>query len=140
MSKLNNKGITLLEALIAMTVILIGILVLTRLFPVALQLSKSAEQVTIATNLSQAKIEEMFYLDFNGITIGTIEAREKLSTNSSNPFYHYERETEAEYVDENLNTSVAVTELKKVTVTTYWKSSLFALDKDVELNIIIVDK
>lgn len=140
MLKLNNKGISILEALITIAVLLMGVLVITRLFPVALQLGRSAEQATVATNLAQSKLEEMFYLNYDNIAIGTIEARQRMAIDMANPFYWYERETAVEYVDGNLNTSATETELKKITVHVYYKSSLLTINKDIELILLISKK
>jgi Tfp pilus assembly protein PilV len=140
MSKLNNKGITIIEAIVTITVLLMGILVLVRLFPIALQIGRSAEQATIATNLAQAKIEEVFSTDYYNISVGTIETRQRMSSDISNPFYWYEREAIVEYVDGNLNTSVVDLGIKKIIVNTYWKSALLSLDKNVQLTLLISEK
>jgi len=140
MSKLNNKGITILETLITIAVILIGVLVLVRLFPVALQMGRSAEQATIATSLAQAKIEEVFSMNYANISTGIIESRQKMASDSNNPFYYYERETIVEYVDENIESSITDEGIKKVTVNTYYKSALLSLDKNVQIILLISDK
>lgn len=140
MSKLNNKGISLLEATITIAVIMLGILMLSKVFPVAFQVGRSAEQATIATNLSQAKLEEMFYLDYDNISIGTIETKARLSSNPASPFYGYQRETVVDYVDSSLNTSVTETGMKRITVNTYYNSSRLSTEKSVELILLISEK
>lgn len=135
-----EKGITMLEAVMAIAVLIIGILSLVEIFPLSLKIGKNAEQSTIATNLAQAKIEEIFYLDYDNIPIGTIESRIKMSDNPENPFYQYERETVAEYVDGNLNNSISETGLKKITTTVFWNSPILSTEKEVELNILISEK
>ena len=140
MSKLNNKGLTLLEVIITITVIITGVLMLTKLFPIAFKVGESAKQSTVATNLAQAKLEEMFYLDYDNISIGTIEAKQRMSVDPANPFYNYQRETITEYIDQNLETSVVDTGMKKITVNSYWNSSLLSLEKSVQLTLIISEK
>lgn len=141
MNKKNiNHGFTLIEVIVAITVLAVGILSLTEIFPFALKISRSAEQQTVAVNLAQAKIEEMFYLDYENISTGTIEARQRMSDEPANPFYYYERETLAEHVDGDLNTSVTETGMKKITTTVYWDSPFFVNEKNTELSIIISEK
>lgn len=140
MLKLNNKGIGLIEVMVTITVILIGIIAVARIFPIAFKVGKSAEQATIATNLAQSKIEEMFYLDYDNISIGTVEAKARLSADPDNPFYFYQRETLVEYVDENLDTSGSETGMKKITVNAYWNSALLTTEKNVQLVLIISEK
>jgi Tfp pilus assembly protein PilV len=140
MSKLNNKGISLLEAAITIAVIMLGILVLSKVFPVAFQAGKSSEQATIATNLAQSKLEEMFYLDYDNISTGTIEAKQRLAADSSNPFYHYQRETIIDHVDINMNTSQTATGLKRITVNTYYNSPLTSAERTIQLILLISEK
>lgn len=140
MSKLNNEGITLLEVLITISVILIGILVLTKIFPMALGVNRTAEQSTIATDLAQAKAEEMFSLGYNDLIVGTLEAKHRLSADASDRLYQYQRETKIEYVDQDLQTSASPTDLKKVTVTVYWQNLLLSTEKNEQLTILITRK
>lgn len=137
---LNNQGLTLIEALIASVILTVGILSLARLFPTALTLNQTAEKATVATNLAQAKIEEMFYLDYDNIPLGVIESRQRLAEDPENPFYYYERQTVAEYLDAELNHSDSNTGLKKITVTVFWRGSVLAGEKNLALAIIISQK
>ena len=140
MSKLNNQGITLLEAMITIVVIMIGVLILANIFPIAFKISESAKQATIATNLAQAKLEELFSLNYDNIAIGVIEVNERLSADPNNYLYDYQRETLTEYVDQNLQTSVSETDLKKMTVNVYYKSSALKTEKSVQLTSLISKK
>ena len=97
MSKLNNQGITLLEAMITIVVIMIGVLTLANIFPIAFRVGESAQQATLATNLAQAKLEELFSLNYDNIAIGTIEVKGRLSANPSDYLYNYQRETLNQY-------------------------------------------
>lgn len=136
-----TAGFTLWEVMIALTVLIIGILSLARLFPLALQVSKAAEQSTVAMNLAQAKIEEILYLGYDGANIGTVEPRTRLATNKNNPFYYFERETNVTYVNgTDLSNSAVDTGIKKVIVTMYWKSPLFSMSKQRDLIILISRK
>ena len=139
-SKTDNRGFSLLEALLAIAVILVGILAIVKIFPLAFQVSQAAAKATIATNLAQAKIEEIFYLDYDNITLGALEAKHRLSADPANPFYYYQRQTVAKYVDGNLNYSATDTGLKKITATVYWRSPILKNEKNLEIKILISKK
>lgn len=141
MLKFNNqKGLGLIEVLIAIALVLIGLLSLIQIFPLALNVNSSAEQTTIATNLAQAKIEQLFYLDYENITLGAIEAKSRLAADPNNPFYQYWRQTEVEYVDGNLNQSETETGIKLATVTIFWRNPISHLEKSLVFKIIISKK
>ena len=140
MSKLNNQGITLLEAMITIVVIMIGVLTLANIFPIAFRVSESAQQATLATNLAQAKLEELFSLNYDNIAIGTIEVKGRLSADPSDYLYNYQRETLTEYVDQNLQTSGSATDLKKITINVYYRSAALKTEKSVQLTSLISKK
>lgn len=140
MSKLNNQGITLLEAMITIVIIMIGVLTLANIFPIAFKIGQSAQQATIASNLAQAKLEELFSLNYDNIAIGTLEAKGRLSTDLNNYLYNYQRETLSEYVDQNLQTSASATDLKRITVKVYYQSTALKTEKNVQLNSLISKK
>ena len=54
-----KRGFTILEAMIAVTILSVGILALIRVMPVGSKGSKISEQITVASMLAQAKIEEL---------------------------------------------------------------------------------
>jgi len=134
-----TEGLSLIEAVLAIGIITIILLFTIQLFPFSLKLSKTGEQSTIAANLAQAKMEEIFSLGYENIGTGTIEAKHRLSNNPENPFYQYQRETQVEYVDGNLNNSSVDTGMKKVTVIIYWKS-FTNLEKNLSFKTLISKK
>ena len=140
MSKLNNRGITLLEAMITIVVIMIGVLTLANIFPVAFRVGESAQQATLATNLAQAKLEELFSLNYDNIAIGTLEVKSRLSADPNDYLYDYQRETLTEYVDQNLQTSATATDLKKITINVYYQSAALKTEKSVQLTSLISKK
>jgi Tfp pilus assembly protein PilV len=139
-NKKNNRGISMIEAVLAIAVLMIGVLSIINIFPVALKISRTSEQETVAANLAQAKIEEMFQSGYDNIAIGTIEAKHRLATAIDNPFYYYERQTEAIYVDGNLADSASPTGLKKITVTVYWTTPQLNIEKNLVVTILISQK
>ena len=136
----NQQGLTMLEAAITIAVLLIGILTIVQVFPLSFKLGKTAEQSTVAINLAQAKIEELFYLDYDNIGVGTIETKHQLSDNTDNPFHYYQRQTTVEYVDQNLSYSASETELKKITVMVYWYHPILKYENSQEAIILISKK
>ena len=122
----------------AITILSIGILTLAKLFPLSLAVSNTAEQTTIAANLAQAEIESIFYTGYDNITTtAMIEIKHRLSNDSQNPFYNYQRQTQAQYVDNNLNTTTTNTGLKKITVTAYWNNRVLNREKSQVFTILI---
>lgn len=136
----NHQGISMIEAILAVAVLTIGILVIVTLFPFALKISKSSEQETIAADLAQAKIEEIFSLGYNDISNGIVEARHHLASDPQNPFYDYERQTVVQLVNGNLANSATDLGLKKVTVTVFYKTPMLNSSSSLPVSIIISQK
>ncbi len=131
-NKINNKGLTILETVVAIAVLMICIFGIINIFPWSLQISKSASLRTIATNLGQEKIEEIIALDYEEIGTGTIETRHRLGSDVSDPFYSFERETSVIFVDSDIVESVPDMGMKKITITVYWTTQLGG-DKNLQI-------
>ena len=138
--KTNHRGISILEALIAISILLIGILSIARVFPLATKISRSSEETTIAANLAQSEIETLFSWGYEGIGTGLIETKHRLSADPNNPFYAYQRQTDVRYVDANLSTSSSNTGLKKITVTIFWNSPAINSEKSYPMIVLISQK
>lgn len=138
----NNKGISLVEAIVCIGLITLIIITIIKLFPIALKLGSDATKVTIATNLAQAKIEECFYNDYENLIVSStpMEVKHRLASDPANPFYAYQRATTVEYVDSNLNHSATETGIKKISTIVYWQSPVLKNEKRVELRILISKK
>ena len=65
MKKSNEKGFSLIEILIAITVFAIGILAVGKMQITAIQGNSKANHLTEAVTLAQGKIEELISLDYN---------------------------------------------------------------------------
>ncbi len=129
-----SKGITIIEVLVAVFVLIIGIIAILGLFPVSLQLSNYSQQTSTALELGQEGIEEQNSKSYDEISIGT-------TTESSlpAPFQNYSRQTEVYYVDGNLNSTTSDTGLKKIKVKVSFKNPL-NLQRNVEVTTLIVEK
>lgn len=135
----NNHGISIIEVMVAITIFSIGLLTIITAFPLALKISNQSSQTTVAINLAQAKIEEIFYLDYENVPLGTIEVKHRLANENNNPFYYYQRETLSSYVDNDLNESANETGIKKITSTVYWPG-MFGQEKTTQIILLVSQK
>jgi Tfp pilus assembly protein PilV len=140
MLKYNNKGVSLVEAMVSVAILATGLLSIATLFPLIIKTSKTSEQETMAANLIQAKVEELFNYGYDNLKTGTIEPKSRLSQDPTNPFYNYQREVKIEYLDGNLNNSTSETGLKKITVTVYYNTSHLNLERALPVTVLIVKK
>lgn len=127
----NKQGFTLVEVVVAISILVVGILAIIQLFPIGMTANRISRQTTQANNLAQEKMEEIISFHYDDLTTGIIENRAKVDTDPQNQFYAYERQVEANLVDKNLAISQTDIGLKKITVTVWWK------EKDEEKNIIL---
>ena len=68
------KGITLIETVIAVSILAVGIVGVLQAFPLGAHLAKTAQMSTIATELGQAKIEQELSRSYNSIPVSdTVE-------------------------------------------------------------------
>ncbi len=114
----NNKGFSLIEVLIALSILNIAIFSLVRLFPFGMNTTKQAEQRTLAVNFAQAKIEELTSLGYEQIPVGTFE--EPSLSIISNDFDEFSRITKVKYLNSDLNESQSDLGLKLIEVNVLW--------------------
>ena len=126
--------------MLAVVVLMIGVLAAANIFPAALKISRSAEQETVAANLAQAEIEDVFSLGYDNIAAGAIEAKHRLSADEANPFYNFQRQTDVYFVDGNLSQSASDAGLKKITVTVYWTTPSLGIEKSLLVSALISQK
>lgn len=128
------RGLTIIEALIAITVLIIGITALLYMFPISIQVERYSLQVSTALQLAQEKIEEELSKSYDNISVGII------SENSlPNPFDNYSRETTVDYVDINFQATTTDAGIKKIKVEVSFKTSL-NFEKKVEITTLIAKK
>ena len=139
-SPTDKKGISLIEASIAIAILLIGIVAAAQIFPLAVKVDNTAEQTTVAADLAQSEIEQIFSKGFENIAVGTIESRHRLAVSSTNPFYSYERQTIVDYVDGNINYSATATGIKRISTTVYWRNAVSKTEKNTNVIILISQK
>ena len=123
MSKLTKRvlpAFSSIEALIATSILVVGLLAIISLFPFILRINKQAEQTSTASALARAKMEQILVTSYDQLTIGTYEPLAPVTTDQASPLYIFERQTIISYVDANLTTSQSDLGLKKIITTVYW--------------------
>lgn len=133
----NSDGLSLLEIIVALTIIFVAFLGLMQAFPFSLTINKTAENATKAAFLAQEKIEQLRSLGYQGIDVGTVEEKHRLSETSSDYLYYFQRETTISYVDGNLDDSLSDLGIKKISTNVYYTNSLSKNEKVYNLTTLI---
>ena len=114
----NNKGFSLLEVLVALSILSVAVFSIVRLFPFSMNATKQSEQKTLAVNFAQAKIEELISQGYEQINVGTV-IEESLST-IDNDFSEFKRITRVKYLDSSLNETQTDLGLKLIETDIVW--------------------
>lgn len=109
----NEKGFTLLEILVAITVLSIGLLGMAGLTTSIIHGNTLSKKVTMATTLGQDKMEDFRRLGYSGTPSTDTTTEENYNSIPGYPFY--KRVT---FIDVD-NPSLG---MKTVTVTVFWNS------------------
>lgn len=128
------KGLTMIELLVAIMILLTGITAILYMFPISIQVEKYSQKISTAVQLSQEKIEEEISKSYGDISIGTTTENQLYS-----PFESYSRETVINYVDANLNPTSIDTGLKKIKVKISFETPL-GFEKKVEITTLTAKK
>lgn len=128
---MNQRGITLLEVVVAIGILIIAIFAIINIFPKGIQVIKTAERNTVAAFLAQDKIEELASLPYGDISTGIIETKQSMPP----PFADYQRETEVIYVNPNNNLVQSQTDLgiKQIRTTVYWFVTTDTAEKNLSI-------
>lgn len=134
-----KPGITIVEVIMAIAILVIGIMAIVSIFPTGMKLTKEGENLTIATQQAQAKLEELDGLNYDALGIGTVEAKHRLSQSQADNLYNFQRQTTITYVDPNLNLNQSLTDtnMKKIVVTVFWPGRLAQPEKTFSLTTLI---
>lgn len=130
LNKGSQSGLSLIEVMVSFSILIIIFISLTQAFPLALTINKTSENAAKASYLAQAKLEEINSLNYDSIPMGTIEPKARLSNDSSDYLYYFQRQTLVEYVNGSLESSASETGLKKITVTVYYSNVLSKTEKN----------
>ena len=115
-----KMGFSLIEVVVAFSILTIAFIFILSSFPFALSVTKGAENSSLASYLAQEKIEELNSLSYENVNVGVIEAKHRLSSEQSDYLYNFQRETEVIYVNDNLNQEWADQGIKKISVDVYY--------------------
>lgn len=137
----NRQGFTLIEVLISIFILTAGIVAVLQAFPLGTKILGSSKMVTIASQLGQAKIEELISRSYEEISSGIVEEKHILDS----PFSSYQRETKIVCVDPDSD-SLEVVDcspdpgMKKVKVTIFWKTFFGLSEKSKSIISLITKK
>ena len=107
-----KKGFTLLEILLTLVLFSVGVVGIAGLFSYTLDSSLDAEYTEIATNLAQARAEEVRNIAYDDIAD---EAKAQVSV------IGYTLPPEFQAFQRQVGVTEPLTDLKQVTVTVYWQ-------------------
>ncbi|HBR13686.1 MAG TPA: hypothetical protein DD697_03200, partial [Candidatus Komeilibacteria bacterium] len=65
-------GFTLIETLIALAILTVAVLAIVQLFPLGLKAGQQAKNTTRATNLAQARMEELISESYGNLNPGSV--------------------------------------------------------------------
>ncbi|MEA3464131.1 MAG: prepilin-type N-terminal cleavage/methylation domain-containing protein [Patescibacteria group bacterium] len=136
----HQQGLSLIEIMVALTILTIAFIGLMQAFPYGLSINKATEDITVASYLAQDKIEELHSLGYDNIATGTPETKHRLSDDQANYLYFYQRQTEVNYVDGNLSNSILDTGMKKISVTVYYTNALSKTEKSYNITTLISER
>ncbi len=114
----SKKGISVIEVMVAVSLLLIVLVPLLLLFETSLTTTITAGNLTTATQLANGKIESLRTLSIDTV-IGYNNAVEDYGQIES--FSKYRRVVRVEYLDSDLTTAATPTNLVKLTVTVFWR-------------------
>ena len=107
------------------------------IFPAGLVKTKSVEQAALATNLAQAKIEEIISSSYADVAVGTTTEASLAALGSD--FAPFQRLSAVNYLDSGLKTAAADQGLKKVKVRLLWFDAAKKATATLDLITILTD-
>jgi len=130
-----QRGFTFIEAMIAILIFALGVVVVLQVFPLAFGIEIANQRETQASLLCQEKIEEISSLTYPEIKVG-VQTEDPLSP----PFNKFSRETIINYLDANLEATSSDLGLKKIEVKVWWRSFFPAGGKQVKITTLIAER
>lgn len=115
---------SLIEVMVALLILMVAFVSLIQSFPFSLSIVKTAENSTKAAYLAQDELEQLLALNYDNIPTGTVEAKGRLSADSSNYLYYFQRQTTVSYLNSDWQESASDTGIKKISVTVYYTNSI----------------
>lgn len=145
LSRKVKKNFTIIESLLAIFILTIGFVSVTQLFPIALRTEKDSEMATKATELGQAKVEDLISRSYDEVKC---TASVPPCDETENPVAEdnaFRRVTSIIYVNPQDNfaqpsPTSTDTGIKKVDITLFWKSVTGTGDSSIKISTLIVRK
>jgi len=131
-----NKGFSLVELIIAISVLSIGILGILQAFPKGIKTQTIIQDNSVANNLAQEKLEKLAGITYEDIGYGVLENKIRMDTDQTGDLYKFQRTTTVEYINSNFETSQTDLGLKKITVKIEWPSALDGSTESIEIKTI----
>lgn len=134
-----TEGFTLIELLVATFILTIAISGVLSAFPLGVKMGNSAQLSSVASQLAQAKIEEIISKPYDEIAVGT--ETEDYGFAPDTPYY--KRAAEVSCYDPNgpaLSSDCPDTGIKKINVILYWRSVLGVAERNLNIVTLVVKK
>lgn len=140
-NKIKNS-FTLVEVIIATSIIAIALVAVLELFPVGLKTENMSEMKTRAIGLAQAKIEEFYQNSYSEIKCGSSLPPCQIVENEVPEDKIFRRVTEVKFVNpqNNYSESSSDTGIKKVKVTIYWSSPFSQSEESFSITTLFANK
>lgn len=119
-----KNAFTLIESILAISIIAIAFVAILNLFPFALKIENSSEMKTRAIGLAQAKLEEFYQKSYEEIKCAANNPPCQLEESIVPEDQAFKRVTSIIFVNpqNNYSESASDTGIKKVKVILYWKN------------------
>lgn len=114
-----QKGLTLIEAIVAVFILAVGIFGILQMFPVALQREHLAKKSTVASYLAQETIEEFLSRSYDSVSM-------EVGTTTTTTTDQYQIEVAINWIDPDNNLQATTTDLgiKKIKVVISWEEGV----------------
>lgn len=109
-----QSGFTIVEALIAVTILSVGFIAVIQIFPGVIGLNSRSKDLTIASHLAEMKLEEFFATSYDNISLG-IQPEEPIAF-TDEEFSDFKWQAEIIEPEDTTN-------IKQIQVTTFWGNS-----------------
>jgi len=125
-----QKSFTLIELLVAVFIFSLGILGILTMFPLGAKIVRSSQRAAVATQLNQAKFENIISQSYQSIAVGNT-----LESPLPSPFSSFRRETTITYIDPGTGLTEVSTDkgIKKIEITVYWKSMFGVGEESIKI-------
>lgn len=115
-----KKAFTIIEIIVAITVLAVGVLGISVFFSLSLKVTDSANHVTTASNLAQGVVDTELTLSYDNLSVGN-GTRVRFSTDPTNPYYNYYETVNVSFINPDLTPNNAPdVGLKKIEVIIDW--------------------